>query len=245
MQASDFFDQIDLALHIQTPAGNADCEIRIAAAFRHQLKAQLLQNAENFVGLEFLAKNAVHFRKTQSDGSQVQLPRHCIDRSAVQLAACRFKNERSYSIAGLGGGFEISASFEAMRRIGVQPVAARTLADRRRIEPCGLDEDVLRLLRDHGVESAHDSGERDWLHCVRDDQIFRRKLALDSIQRFQSLAAERTAHQNLAAFEQIEIEDMRGMSHLPQRVVGGVGGIVDGPLIDQHQPLCDCIRRWL
>ena len=215
MQTSDFFDQIDLALHIQAPAGDADCEIRIAAAFRHQLKAQLLQNAENLVSLELLAENAMHFRKTQSDGSQVQLPRHCIDRSAVQLAACRFENERSYSIAGFGGGFEISASFEAMGCIGVQPMAARTLSDRRRIEPRGLDQDVLRLLRDHGVESAYDSGECDRLHCVRDDQIFRRKFALDSIQRFQSLATERTAHQNLAAFEQIKIEDMGRMSHLP------------------------------
>src|SRR4051794_39839960 len=239
MQASDFFDQIDFAFHIQTPAGYADSEIRIAAAFRHQLKAQLLKDAKNFVRLELLAENAVHFRKAQSDGSQVQMPRHCIDRSAVQFAACRFKNERSYSITGFGCGLEVSAPFEAMGCVSVQSMAARALADRRWIEPCGFDEDVLCFLRNHGVESAHDSSECDWFYRVSDDQIFRRQFALDSIQRFQSLTAERTAHQDLAASKQIKIKDMRGMPHLPQRVVGCVGGIVDGPLIDQHQSFCD------
>ncbi len=68
--------------------------------------------------------------------------------------------------------------------------------------------------------------------AVGDDQIFRRKLALHSVQRLQSFAGERPPHQNLTALEQVEIKDVRGMPHLPQRVVGSVGGVVDGPLID-------------
>ena len=119
----------------------------------------------------------------------------------------------------------------------MQAVAPRSLAHRGRIEPGRLDQDVFRLRGDHGVESAHDPRQRDRLHGIGDDQIFRGKFALDAVQRFQGLAAERPPHQNLAACEQIEIEDVGGMSHLPQRVVGSVGGIVDGALIDQQQPL--------
>jgi len=39
--------------------------------------------------------------------------------------------------------------------------------------------------------------------------------------------------------KQIEIEDVRWVAHLPQGVVGGVGRIVDGALIDQHQAFGD------
>src|SRR6266851_5100392 len=63
MQASDLFNQIDLAFHVQAPARNVDGEIRVPAPFRHQLKTQLLQNAENLVGLELLPENAVNFGK--------------------------------------------------------------------------------------------------------------------------------------------------------------------------------------
>ena len=125
----------------------------------------------------------------------------------------------------------------------MQSVAPRSLAHRGWIKPCRLDQDIFRLLRNHGVESAHDSGQRDRLHGVGDDQIFRGKFALDAVQRFQCFAAERPPHQNLSAFEQIEIEDVGGMSHLPQRVIGRVGGIVDGALIDQQQPLGDRVGR--
>ena len=87
VQARDLFDQIDLAFHVQTPARNVDGEIRVAAPLRHQLKTQLLQNAENFVGLELLSENAVHFRKMQGHGSQIHLAGHRVDRAAVQFAS--------------------------------------------------------------------------------------------------------------------------------------------------------------
>ena len=73
VQARDLFHQINLAFHIQTPAGNVDGEIRVPASLRHQLEAQLLKNAENLIGLELLAENAVNFGKTQSHRGQVDL----------------------------------------------------------------------------------------------------------------------------------------------------------------------------
>ena len=135
--------------------------------------------------------------------------------SPLSSATGRFQNQSSHSVARQRGGFEICAALEAMRSIGVQTVAPRSLAHRRRIEPCRLDQDVAGLLGDHGVEPAHDAGERDRLFRVGDDQVFRRQLALHSVQRLEGFAAERPPHQNLAAFEQIEIEDVGGVSHLP------------------------------
>ena len=105
---------------------------------RHQLETQLLQDAENFVGLELLAENAVNFRKMQGDGSQVHLPRDRVDRGAVQFAPRRFENECATRSQALVVASIVGAAFEAMRRIGVQSVPARTLADSGGIEPRGL-----------------------------------------------------------------------------------------------------------
>ena len=113
------------------------------------------------------------------------------------------------------------------------------------IEPRGLDQDVAGLLRDHGVEAAHHAGEGDGLYGVGDDQVFRRKCTYHSIERLERLAAEGAAHQNLAAFEQVEIEDVGGMPHLPEGVVGGVGGVVDGALIDESKSLGNIVWRSL
>jgi len=74
----------------------------------------------------------------------------------------------------------------------------------------------------------HDRGQCDRLYRVGDDQIFRRELALHSVERLQHLASERPPHQDLAAFEQVEIKDVRGMSHLPQRVIRGSAALLMG-----------------
>ena len=103
----------------------------------------------------------------------------------------------------------------------------RRFSHRDRIEPRRLDENVLRLLRDHRVEAAHDSGKSHGPIRVRDDQVVGRKLAVNSVQRFERFTLARPANDNLAAFKQIEIEGVRGMPHLPERVVGSVGGIVN------------------
>src|ERR1700676_4147992 len=114
MQARDFFDQIDLALYIQAPAGNADGKIRVTAPFRHQLETQLLQNAKNLVGLQLLAENAMNFGKMQSHGSQVYLPHHCVDCTATKFASRRFEDQQRHSIASPGRGLKVGAALEAM-----------------------------------------------------------------------------------------------------------------------------------
>ena len=189
MQARDLFDQINFAFHVQAPAGNMDGEIRIAAAFRHQLEAQLLENAENFVGLELLAENAVNFGKMQSHGSQINLPRDRVDRARrpVCLPPIRECSAATRSQALVVASKSAPRSKRCEASV-CRPWRREHLADHGGIEPRGFDEDVFRLLRDHGVESAHDSGQRDRFHGVGDDQIFRRQLALHAIERFQGLA---------------------------------------------------------
>jgi len=54
--------------------------------------------------------------------------------------------------------------------------------------PCRLDEHVLRPLGDHGVEAAHDTGQRHRLLFVSDDEVPGRELAVHAVERLEHLA---------------------------------------------------------
>src|SRR5579864_7839679 len=55
----------------------------------------------------------------------------------------------------------------------------------------------------------------------------------------------RSTHDDLSAFEQVKVKGVRRMANLPQRVVRGVGCIVDGALIDQCKSAGDFVGRRL
>src|SRR5205085_11644989 len=71
------------------------------------------------------------------------------------------------------------------------------------------------------------------------------QLTLNSIERLQLLSMHSLAHHDLAAFEQIEVEGVRGMSHFRQRVIGCVGDVVDAIVRLDQQPLGDIAWRFL
>src|SRR5437899_4534318 len=71
------------------------------------------------------------------------------------------------------------------------------------------------------------------------------QLTLNSIERLQLLAMDRRAHHDLASFEQIEVEGVRGMSHLHRRVVGRVGDVIDAVMRLDQQTFRDITWRFL
>ena len=94
-------------------------------------------------------------------------------------------------------------------------VTLRHTAHRDRVPPRGFDQDVLRFLRDHGVEAAHHAGQSHRLFRVGNDQIFGGELALHAIQSLERFAGSSFANDQAASFEQIEIEHVRGLASSP------------------------------
>ena len=92
---------------------------------------------------------------------------------------------------------------------------ARRATNGRRVEPRRLDEHVLRLLGDHRVEAAHHSGDGDGLCGVGDDEILLGELAFHPVERLNDLAFIGKPNNDLVAFEQVEIEGVRGMAEFP------------------------------
>ena len=202
------------------------------------------QDALDLIFVNIDAEIALHLRALQRDRRALQLAGDGIDPLAVQFAAGACENQLGHAIASQRRDAPIGAALEAMRGVGVHAVALGHAADRRRVEPRRLDQHVLRLLGDHGVEAAHHAGQRDRLLRVGDDQVVGRELAVDAVERLQHFAFARAAHDDRAAFQQVEIEGVRGMAELVERVVGGVGGVVDGARAQQFQALDDVLRRW-
>ena len=200
------------------------------------------QDAFDLLFADIDAENALDLGAAQRDRGALHLTGDGIDALAVSSPPA-WQNQLGYAIAGQRRDAPIGAALEAVRRVGVHAVALGHAADRRRIEPRRLDQHVLRLLGDHGVEAAHHAGERDRLLGVGDDQVVGRELALDAVERLQDFAFARAAHDDRAAFQQVEIEGVRGMAELVDGVVGRVGGVVDGARAQQFQTLDDGLRR--
>src|SRR5208282_6525684 len=78
---------------------------------------------------------------------------------------------------------------------------------------------------------------------VGNDQIFGREFALHAVQSFQRFAGPSFANDQPPSLKQIEIEGVRGLATLPQKVVGSVHRIADGPLIKQMQTTCNMRQR--
>ena len=130
-----------------------------------------------------------------------------------------------------------------MRRIRVDPVATAHPSHRRRIEPRGLDQDVLRLRRDHRLPAAHHAGQTKRLALIGHNHVLGIERPLHAVERLQLLSGTRPPHHD-RAFHPIQIEGVGGMPHAQQHVVAGVDSIQDLLLPQRGEPLGDqSLRR--
>ncbi len=116
---------------------------------------------------------------------------------------------------------KVGAALEAVAGVGMDEVPARRGANAGGVEPRRLDEDVLRLRRDHGVVPAHHAGKRDGLRVVGDDEVVGSQRARAAVEQAQLLARGRPPHGD-ATLDLVQVEGMRGMAHAEQHKVGRV-----------------------
>src|SRR3984957_4729687 len=116
-----------------------------------------------------------------------------------------------------------------MRRISVDSMSPRSLPHRHRIPPRGFDQNVPRLLSDHGVEPAHHASETHGLLRISQDKIVGGTPPLHTIERLQFLAVFRSSNDEPSTFEQVHIKDMRRLAHFPENLVGRIDSLAGGP----------------
>src|ERR1700759_1268479 len=105
----------------------------------------------------------------------------------------------------------------------MQQMAFGRAADGHRVEPCRLDEYVLRFSGDARIPSTHHTGEAEGLSLIGNDEAFAIKVALDLVQCFELFSLARPAN-NDRTLDLVEIEGVRRLTHREQDVVGRVDG---------------------
>ena len=145
----------------------------IVFPLRHHLESQALENAHDLIRIRAAAENSTHLGNAKRDRRLIELTRNHVDRVAHRFATAGSQNQFGDAIARRNSRLEVSSALKTMRGIGVQAVASRHLPHGNRVPPRRLDQDIARLLRDHGVESAHGASKTNGLLRVCDDQVFR------------------------------------------------------------------------
>ena len=95
------------------------------------------------------------------------------------------------------------------------------LADRRWIEGCDLEKHAFRLGSDAGPVSAHDTGKRDRLFRIRDDEIFDRERDRFPIEELKRLSFHGLTHDD-SSFDRVRVKRMHRLAELEERVIGDI-----------------------
>ena len=189
VQPRDLFDHIDLALHIQPPAGNVHAKLRIVLPLGNERESEAASAMRRSVpGPDCRPECAAprsHAARPEPDPSSAR------STSTTSPTSSPPPDSRIIFATRSHDSTVDSKSAPRSKRCDASvcnPVPPGHLAHNARIPPRRLDHDVSRLLRDHRVVSAHDAGEADWFLRVAHDQIFRRELALHAVERLQRLS---------------------------------------------------------
>jgi hypothetical protein len=171
------------------------------------------------------------------------MSRHHIDGIANQFSAARFQNQSRHQVARQNVDSKSAPRSNRCEASVCSPCRRDVL----RTVTGSHHADSIRIFRVLSVIMVSNPpitpAKSDGLFRVGHHQIFRSQRAFHAIQRLQLLAILRLSNDELAAFEQIHVEDMRRLAHLPQNVIGGIDGIADRPLVEQLQAPRNLFRR--
>ncbi len=208
-------------------------------------KTEALEYASGVELGDVLSEDSFDLSTVQFQGGALDFATNGVNEIAFDLSARGFNNQLSNAIAGRGRDAVIGPTLEPVRRVRVHAQTACRAANAGWIEPGRLDQHVLGLLGDHRVEAAHDAGNGDGLYGISDNEILAGELSLDAVESLDDLAFASQPHDDLAAFEQVEVEGVGGMAEFPECIVGCVGGIVDRTRAEQSQAARDVFGRGL
>ena len=123
----------------------------------------------------------MHLGSSQYYRGLFQLASNGVDLIAFQRACTGFDNPCCNQSTRNRSSRKVCTAFETVRSISMKSMSLRGFPHRHRIEPCRLNQDIFRFPGDHGVESTHNSRERDGFLGVGNDQVFGVELAVYAI----------------------------------------------------------------
>ncbi len=202
-------------------------------------EGQAIESGANFDGRQIHAENPANLREPQADGFLFCLIGTGLGESRCELPPCRLEDELGGAEAGAGGKRRIDSALEAIGAFAFHGQESRGLADAKRIESSGFEQDINGFRANFGVDSAHDAGEGDGSLGIGDDQHGRSQFALAAVDADEGLAAPGVADDDLSAVDLGEIKGMKRLTEFHHDVVGDIDDVVDRADADGFEPSRD------
>ena len=125
----------------------------------------------------------------------------------------------------------------------MQAAGARRAADARAVERSGFEHDRRRLLRDLGLEAAHDARKAGRMLSIGDDELRALREARAVVERVEVLALLREAGRQRMARDLIVVVGVHRLAELDHDEVRHVDDIVDGADAGALEALLHPLRR--
>ena len=239
----DFFDEVDLARHIDAEARNAHAPGAAVEIRRLHIEAERRQDPHDVILRHVHAEHAADPRRPQRDAGVRAGRRIPIDEAADCLAGADLPEEGSRAADASRRCGDVASPLEADRCFSLQSQPLARPSNGGRVEARTLERDSRRSRTNFGAATAHDAADRRGPRRVGDDQHFRIERTVHSVQRRQALARPRAANHERLAVEPIEIERVHRLADLQHHVVRDVDDVADRSNARRFEALGEPARR--
>ena len=241
VDAQDLFDQVVFAAHVLPKERDLDGEaLALALGRKPQPPQGLFRDVQRHAAVSRQQPQAREAQRRLAHPEEASVR---VQEPGSHRAAGRLDQQARGQIQGSGDRLQVRSAFEPVRSIGVHAQAPGGLANRHRVPPRGLEQDVRGLLRDGRVEAAHDPGERNRTLGVGDHDIRRVEKTFHAVEGDEGFAPGRLADDQEPAPNLVEIEGVQGLRRVPEHVVGRVDGRGNGLGADRREAPPDRLGR--
>ena len=154
-----------------------------------------------------------------------------------RLASAQLFYQLHGTLQSAGASVRIQPLFVTCRSIGAHAQLLCSPANLYRFEISGLEHNSGGVIHDTAVLAAHNTGNCNRLFCICNDQHFRRKLTLLTVQCGDGLAVLGVADNDLAVLDIAQVKSVHGLAVFQHDIVGDVYQIVDGTHAAGTKPL--------
>ena len=164
--------------------------------------------------------------------------------SAYDFTCSQFFHKLACTVDRCFGIVRVKTFFEFTGCIGTKSDPLGRETDICSVEACCLKKYGVYIICDHGVFSTHDSGYADCFLAITDHQDLIVHLTFLSIQGYKFLACFCTAHNDLSAFDGIQIVCMHRLTIFFHNIVCDINEVVDRADSVGSQTSLHPFRRW-
>ena len=209
-------------------------------------KAECIEVADDFIIRHFNAQQTVHL----GDGNRQRMRLSGVagghfNVNTGNLTAAEFFHQVQRTLHTELCGIFVHTLFKAGRRIGGLTERAGRLTDIVARKLCSFKEDICSRILDFGVQTAHDTCQRNRLVTVTDDEVFGGELEFLFIERNDRFAFLCTADNDLGVFQIVQIKRVHRLSEFLENIVRDIDNIGNCVDADKRQSSSHPCRRRL